>query len=419
MRITALLLALALTTAADNDRAMQMLAEWVTMVDRHAAGERDEGLAQIGKWNTADLDLMRAYVEALTEVPLDSPERSQRRRLVSGNDLAAIKQHTVNLRAGHNFEQFRKRAAILHTDAALLEPQSKSGSTPAPIPAARRNASRPAVDVMSLDGRVDSFQIANPHWQYAMDLLDALPATPRRDPIVAQWYRSIGAYFARQHSFGDALRHFDRARKTVPDDPDVLFGEACLQESFGGPTLQNFARVTTLPNGFVLQGLSSPQAHFRRAERLLARALAARPDFVDARLRLGRVLAQQRQYATALQHFTRVVADSRDPVLTYYAHLFSGEAELALGHPAEARASYQRALDDYPNAQSPRLGLATALRAAADRDGAVRAVMATMIIEPNTRDVRDDPWWEYYEGDAANVDRLLQELREPFIKGAP
>lgn len=28
----------------------------------------------------------------------------------------------------------------------------------------------------------------------------------------------------------------------------------------------------------------------------------------------------------------------------------------------------------------------------------------------------DDPWWEYYDGDAAQVDRLLELLRAPFTR---
>ena len=53
------------------------------------------------------------------------------------------------------------------------------------------------VDVKSFDGRVESFELANPHWEFAMDLLDALPARRGAIRIVAQWYRAIGAYFAR------------------------------------------------------------------------------------------------------------------------------------------------------------------------------------------------------------------------------
>jgi tetratricopeptide (TPR) repeat protein len=419
VRTVAFLLIVAVASSTDNPRAMQLLTEWVVIVNRHAAGERDAALAQIGSWNADDLEMMRAYIDALTEVPLDNPARVTRRRPISGNELAAIRERTQVLRAGGNFNEFRKRAAVLHTDTALLESLPKTVPAPKAISQGRRNQTEPAVDVMSSDGRVDSFEIANPHWQFAMDLLDALPAQPQRDPIVAQWYRGIGAYFAREHRFGDAFRHFERARKTVPDDAGVLFGEACLQETFGSPTQQNFVRVTTLPNGLTILGMSSPQTHFRRAQTLLTRALAAKPDFVDARLRLGRVLAQQRQYLEALPHFTRVITESTDPVLTYYAHMFAGESALALDRPSESRASYERALKAYPGAQSARLGLATALRAAGDREAAVNAVMTTLTIEPNTRDIRDDPWWQYYEGDAANVERLLQELRAPFTRARP
>lgn len=40
--------------------------------------------------------------------------------------------------------------------------------------------------------------------------------------------------------------------------------------------------------------------------------------------------------------------------------------------------------------------------------------MTTLRIEPHTRGNDDDPWWAYYKGDAANVDRLLVELNAPF-----
>jgi hypothetical protein len=42
--------------------------------------------------------------------------------------------------------------------------------------------------------------------------------------------------------------------------------------------------------------------------------------------------------------------------------------------------------------------------------------MLTLTAPPRTRDAMDDPWWEYYEGDAANVERLMGELRAPFRK---
>ena len=418
MRPTALLLALFLTSAtADNPRAMQLLEQWIVAVDRHGAGERDEALKAIAAWTEDDLLMMRAYVAALTELPVNNPGRATLRRQIARNELLVIRRRTTELRARGSFDEFRKRGAVLHTDAALLESVPKAINPPPPRaqrPQWQRDQPERTVDVMSADGRVDSFTIANPHWPIAMDLLEALPAAPKRDPIVAQWFRAVGAYFASIDDRADALRHFARAREIVPDDPAVLFGEACLQETLGSPAVQNFARLANLPNGMVILGVNAPSSHFRRAEALLKRALAAQPDFVDARLRLGHVLIEQREHEAALPHLAQVIAETSDPLLTYYAHLFAGDAALALDRPAESRASYERALTSHPEAQSARLGLAAALRAGGDRAAAADAAMVTLTIPPGARDEEHDPWWIYYSGDATNVDRLLADLRAPF-----
>ena len=419
MRLAALFTAAILAGSSDNERAMQMLKEWIFAVDRHAAGERDESLRTIGAWTAADLDVMHAYFEAIAEVPVDNPNRAARRRQISRFDLASIKQRTKDLRLRGDFDDFRKRAAILHTDAALLQSSPVVVAPPTPRekrPAWRRGEPEPAVDVLSADGRVERFQIENPHWQIAKNLLEALPAKPRRDPIVAQWYRAIAAHFAREDNRADALRHFEWAHRVVPDDPGVLFGEACLQETLGSPNVQNFARLAALPNGMVILGVTSPQNHFRRAETLLERALASQPDFVEARLRLGHVLVEQRQYEAALTQLGEVIASTSDPLLGYYAQLFSGDAALALNRIAESRASYERALASHPDAQAARLGLAAATRAAGDRRGAIDALMITLSSKIERRDSEHDPWWQYYNGDANNVDRLLSELRAPFRK---
>lgn len=400
-----------------DERTLRMLGDWIDMVDRHAAGERDDSLSRIGDWSVEDLLLIRPYIEALTEAPLDHRARTTRRGDISRGDMGAIRELTKRLQARGTFDDFRKRAALLHTDAALIESAPRVTEPPEPRSAPgmlRRAPPTPGADVREFDGRVDHFQVPNPHWQIAMDLLDALPASPRRDPIVARWYRAIAARFASERNSADATRLFERARRVVPDDPGVLFADACLQENLGSPRVQNFVKVTKLPGGLIVLGVDDPPTHFRRAEAMLKRALAAQPDFVDARLRLGRILIELRQYEAALPHLARVVADSKDPALTFYAHLFSGDAALALERPAESRESFERALEIFPDAQSARLGLGAALRAAGNREQALAELMVTLTVPPLTRDAVDEPWWNYYEGDAANVDRLLQELRAPF-----
>jgi len=421
MRLVAVALAVVLSEAPSNQRAMAMLRDWVRFVDEHTAGETDAALDSLTAWTYNDLELLQAYVEALTEVPLNTQIRDVRRRQITGIDLAEIKERTKDLQRRGDFDRFRKRATILHTDAAIL------GAAPVvvdvPVPQSQRprwahGEPGPRVDVKSFDGRVERFERANPNWQYAMSLLESLPAAPRRDRFVAQWYRAVGAYFAKERNYADAVEHFERAQLVVPNDPLVLYGEACLQETLGAPRIQNYVHVTTLPNGLVIRGVSSPQTHLRRAESLLRKALTADPDFVEANLRLGRVLTQLKRPEEALPYLQAAIAESHDRTVTYYAHLFSGDAALALGRLPDSRLSYEIAMALYPDSQASRLGLAAALRAGGDRPAALAVMERTLVKPPASRE-GDDPWWDYYFGDAANVERLIGELWEPLRSRTP
>jgi tetratricopeptide (TPR) repeat protein len=422
MRLAALLLAIALSsTTADNEYAMRLLQTWVAAVDEHYAGREDEALARITKWNRNDLVMMQAYVEALAEAPVNRRDREIRRRQIAGIDLAAIKARTSDLQRRGDFDRFRKRAVILHTDAAILASAPEVATLPTPLDQKNRRfqaAPQARIDVLSNDGRVDQFVLANPHWEYAMSLLDALPASPARDPIVAQWYRAVGAYFANEHRYADAMTHFARAREVVPNDPQVLYGDACLQETLGAPRIQDYVRVTTLPNGLMITGILSPDTHWRRAESMLRKAIATEPRFVEANLRLGRTLIQLRRQEEGLVYLQTAIVESRDQVISYYAHLFSGDAAFSLGRIESARSAYEAAIAIFPHAQAARLGLGATLRTAGDQPAALAAMLPALTRERSDRE-GEDPWWDYYSGDARNVELLLGELRNPLRTKAP
>lgn len=419
MRLIGVLLSIVLIPPpAPNERAMGMLRDWIGSVQQHAVGESDAALARIGAWTYDDLELMRAYVEALAGLPIkDHPDRARRRTLIDDRDLAGIGD-LRKLAVPRDFTTFLKRAALLHTDAVLLA-TSPVISVPPPTPRqqkprwARETAER-RVNVRSNDGRVEGFELANLHWEFAMDMLEALPAAPTRDPIVALWFRAIGAQFASERNHAASMPHFARARRMVPDAAEVLFGEACFQETLGSPPEQEYVRITVLPNGSQFLGVESAQAHFRRAESLLRRALTADSALVEARLRLGRVLAGLARHAEALTELQQVIIATRDERLMYYAHLFMGDSALALDRPQAARASYDAAIALYPRAQAARMGLGAALRAAGDRSTALTAILPTLNEPVDSRDASDDPWWNYYDGDAANRTALMERLRAPF-----
>jgi tetratricopeptide (TPR) repeat protein len=412
----AIIIVTALSTfSASNDRALSMLKDWIRAVDEHRPGDHDAALVRIAAWTYDDLDLMQAYIQAIAEVPLNTKPRQIRRQQLTQSDLFEIKERTKDLWA-RGFDRFRKRAVLLHTDVAMFGAEPLVVKRP-PTVATRqpRDQDQRRVDVLSRDGQVERYQLANPHWEYARDLLDSLPKGQGRDPMVGKWYEAVGAHFLIQRQFAEAIAHFDVAHGVARDDPGVLFAEAWLQEILGSPRIQDYVRVS-LQMGLNISGVSSPQTHFRTAAEMLQKALAARPDFVEARLRLGRILVEQKNYPEALEHLQRVATSTADATLRYYALLFSGDASLSLERPGDARTSYERALDLFPKAQAARLGLGASLRLLGERQTAIDAVMSTIMVAPDARDQRDEPWWEYYDGNNANVDRLLAALREPYLE---
>jgi tetratricopeptide (TPR) repeat protein len=419
MRVLALAIALAASSAAARAQApILMLRIWIDAVDRHTAGEADSSVDVLNAWTYNDLESMRPFVEYFVEAPIDgNPQRRTRRSRLTRTDRAEIdglRLESLSSR-GVDFHTFRKRAAILHTDTAMVGAMPRVVDPPHAFtgPLGARNPQR-RVDVMSSDGRLERFELANPHWDYARDMLDSLPRLPARDPIVAQWSRTIGAYYASERKYADALGHFGWARSAAPGDPLVLYGEACLQETLGAPRIQDYVRVTTLPNGLRIIGVASPQTHLGRAETLLRKSLASSPRFAEANLRLGRVMMQLQKHEEALPYLQTAIAESRDRSLSYYAHLFSGDAESSLARGADARQSYERALAIFPDAQAAQIGLAAVISTGGNREAALAAMMPTLTKAPDSR-AGDDPWWDYYDGDAANLERLLDELRAPFM----
>jgi tetratricopeptide (TPR) repeat protein len=415
VKLAGAIVALLLTSAdvGADERTILRLRGWIDAVDSHAAGQTDPALAVVTAWTYDDLALMRPYVEAVVLAPPDrNRDRVSRQRRIR-REISAILELTRSLQSRGDFDVFRKRAAMLHTDAAMLGSEAALITPPpATLPSRPENDQR--LIVKSLDGQIQHFELPNLHWELAMDVLDSLPPKPARDPIIGDWYRAIGAYFVRERQFADAMLHFDRARRLVPDHPGVLYGEACLQETLGAPRIQNYVRVTTLPNGMFIDGVSSPPIHYRRAESLLRKALVVNPALVEASLRLGRVLTRLERNEEAVPYLRHVIASETDPAITYYAHLFLGDATGTLGQLDEARRQYENAIAIFPDSQAARLALGFVLRSLGDRPAARAAIDPALEASPRSPD--DDPWWEYYDGDAGQVDRLLEELRAPFTR---
>ncbi len=416
----ALVIALALPAAlaaAQQDprnRAMDMLRGWADAVMQHQAGESDRALAAVD-WSYNDLESMQPFFEAFAGTPArnDDPRAAIRRARLSGRQRAMVREEAQARLVGRA-DQFRRRAAILHTDAAIFLDPPAVTATPVsrqPLPDWARARNDRRVDVVSKDAEYQSTEYSNLHWELAMDMLDAVTAP--RDPFVAQWFATIGAYLVDQRRYSDALAHFERARRVVGDAPRVLFAEARLHEALAAPLMQNFVRVTAVSQGVPTSGIDDQRTELRRAEGLLRRALVLNPAFFETRLRLARVLIEQGKHDEGRSLAEQVAATATDRTMQYYALLFAGDALFSLGRTADAGTSYRRAIGLFPTAQAARFGLASALRAIGDTAQALDVLMPTITKPPSTR-AGDDPWWEYYDGDATHMEALLEDLRAPF-----
>jgi predicted Zn-dependent protease len=153
----------------------------------------------------------------------------------------------------------------------------------------------------------------------------------------------------------------------------------------------------------------------REAEGLFRRLLEIKSDHMEARLRYGHVLGALGKHAEAALELRRAVADLTDRQLLYYAELFLGREEEALGNRDAARVAYEQAAAIAPMAQSPLLALSQLARRYADRTVALRAIERLFALPAEERTEHDDPWWWYYVVQGRDANDLLEAMEQPYL----
>jgi len=438
-----------------DDARLDRLERWVKAAARHEPGSADQEVTEVGSWAQRDLQTLWVDVDVLvklmrnpgaTAFSMAAPRqrtpqpiiytKPQLRRLRAlacaavgivadlrcldskaaadlDVDLLRLAARASAARlAGDGDNYILRRGALLHADVAMfadhnaVEPVSASQS-----PGPNR------VRIQISDGYQTDFGQVAVHWEIARLVLDAVkphvadrPA-PGRDEMVRQWYHATAAWM--QHVEDHDTVHLDHAREIFPTDPDILFLSGSQRETYAAPRIQSAVRSAVLPFG-VSFALGSEHAELRQAEGFLRRALEIKPDHVEARLRLGRVLGLLGRHADAARELRQALASVDEDVLRYYGELFLGAEEESLGHYDAAFDAYQRAAALYPTAQSPWLALSSLGHRRGDRAAALRALQQLFDL-PSTVLDRDDPWWTYHAEQGRNVDELLEALRRPFL----
>ena len=436
-----------------SDARLDRLDRWLKAVARHAPGVADPQANEVAGWSQPDLQSLWIDVDVLVKlmrntgmlqfkitppgqrtpqeilytnrqlqrlktlgcaaVGLTADRRCVERKAATSLDAELLRLASLSsaARAGGDGDNFiLRRGALLHGDVAMLVMRT------AVEPVSASRSLGPQRFRMQLsDGHQTDFGQQAVHWEIARMVLDhvkrgSADAAPGPDDMVRQWYRATGAWMQAVEEHDTV--HLNRARAMFPADADILFLSGTQREAYAAPRIQIGMRSAVLADGVAFDIASAP-LELRQAERFFRRALETRPDHVEARLRLGRVLGLLGQHADAARELRQVVGSVDDDVLRYYGELFLGAEEEALSRFDAALAAYQRAVALYPAAQSPWLALSSLGRRRGDRAEAQRALQHLFDLPSRARD--DDPWWTYYVAQARDVDALLDTLRRPFL----
>lgn len=391
-----------------------LLQRWLETVERHEPGVLDAATLGAAHWNARDL--RRLYVDIQVLIRLSSAPKTKRFRVTpaptpSGrwreapaasfarpSDRAIVEELAGRIRVA-GLAPMLKRAALVHTDVTTLAP----GIAPAV-----------GGDVTLVgDGQRAGSAGISLHWPLARMLLDHLPPHPREHPFVRDWYRATVAT-AQRTEFWDA-EHLRHGLELFPADPLLLLLKGAQHEAFAAPLYQAVMRGFTGQR--IRPDIDDTGAELGRAEKAFRAALAADPSLVEARIRLGRVLALKGERDAAMRELERALADGPEPTLEYYARVFLGAEHQSVGTLTAARAQFLRAAALEPNGRVPYLALAQIAGELGDREEMQAAL--DRALAPLARESAAELWWSYRASQARRADAWLGAVRRSWSSGTP
>jgi len=398
------------------------LEAWLAAVEQHQPGTSDAPALLVRSWRPPELlELAEdiALIAALVSDPAHivmwqvDPERHGRpQRAPYGpadeQRLRALAKEAAARCASPSCARNRllKRGAVLHTDALLRADEEQTPRQRSEVPG--------RFAIRYDDGRQRATEEGAGQLELAQALLDNVTPAPERDETVRLWYTAVAAYgqYFQRHT-----RQEDRGVQLFPQDADLLLLAGTFHEALASPRMQSLVRSIRVPAG-VAHGIADARSELREAEKLLRRAVASRPSFDEARIRLGHVLyrlGRNEQAARELEQARSRLAsaggkgEADGGLLLYYAEMFLGAASEALGRYDAAKASYGRAAALYPQAPSPRLAQSQLALRSQDRTRALAAMKVALRPAAGLENAAD-PWWRYHEIQGRAYDAWFEKL---------
>jgi tetratricopeptide (TPR) repeat protein len=409
-----------------TDESIAALREWVSAVEDHVPGRADAAVRHVaGLRYSVRVELNKSYSQFIKALP----ENFAVTRSEDDENEVILFARAVRQRAG--VAAFLKRAAMLHTDALIFAGQFPApiDDAPPPPPRAQRDAARRSdpppllfneVIALARDGEVFGDGKADWHLRFARSLLDVMLTAGRgrvsEDDrrFVAEWYHAVSAFFFANGNYADSTPHLLHAARVLPDDADVLFDRASYAETFGLPIYQH---VLEDPNyygrpGYQTSGIPIETKTNEEAERLYRRTLTVDPSYVEARIRLARLLDRRGQHDEAAAEITAALEAKPAGVALFFAHIIAGRIASSRGRYDDALREYRAASALYPNAQSALLGASHAALMLANVGDALGPLQQ---LPGNTIAADEDPLLDYELGAGRDVDALLKAVRSRLV----
>jgi hypothetical protein len=380
--------------------SLTRLLRWLDDVQLHTPGYGDPPATEVGSWSRSQLDTLVGDIRRLSVFRQRARESALGR--IATLDLYGRRLTRDDVEKLFGGNQALIRGAVLHADIAVLvddlsrrTPSFTDGGT-----------------IVFEDGRRRSgVQYETVHWRIGRSLLDAITPTPAGSAGALLWYRATSAFLLRDRYLGEAPDHLNRGLQIFPDDPSLLLDRGYLSEKFSSAAIQAAIQDMRATGGNTAIG--SRRAQLERAERSFRQVLRLEPDNAEARVRLGHTLGDLGSHEEAAAELRKALDQNLNGTQRYFAELFLGREEEAVGNRADAKQHFENAAELYPKAQSARLALSELARRSGDRAGALRALQGVTSLPPTPLNdaARRDPWWEYYEVHLEDTEPLMEQMR--------
>ncbi len=201
--------------------------------------------------------------------------------------------------------------------------------------------------------------------------------------------------------------HLAYARIVAPDEPDILFASACAVETLASRRVQNELAGVALPAGHTFERRPVRELE-DRSDRIVPKG-ARCATLHGARPGCGWRACSAREAVTTRRSPSsgRRFGGRASPTLDYFAWLFTGDEELALGRREAATAAYERAAALVGDtASAPVVALARLAREYGDRAALAKALDRWWAQPADSL----DPWSLYYFMQGGDVDARMDQL---------